>query len=92
MITYCRRPIWVKSSIPVGFFDGPIPRNLAPATFKDDKKTDLADFVSMMVSTELNFANCRLCISLLFAASLRKGNVETNEAESLTVGPDRRPV
>jgi hypothetical protein len=60
-------------------------RNLASATFKDDGTKDLADFVSIMVSTAFMLANCRLCVSFIFAASLRKGNVETNKAEVLAL-------
>jgi hypothetical protein len=51
-------------------------RNLAPATCKDDGPKDLADFVSIMASTAFKLANCRLCISLLFSASLGKSSVE----------------
>ncbi len=91
LITYSRRPIWVKSSIPVGFLMS-LFRNLASATFKDDGTKDLADFVSIMVSTAFMLTNCLLCISVLFAASFRKGIVETNETEGLSVGSDRRPV
>jgi hypothetical protein len=67
-------------------------RNLPPTTIKDDGQKDLADFVSIMVSIAFMLANCRLCVSFLFAASLQKGSVETNEAESLSVGPNRRPA
>jgi hypothetical protein len=80
-----------KSSIPLGFLMS-LSRNLAPATFKYDGQKDLADFVSIIVSTALKLARCRLYISLLVAASLRKGIVDTNEAEGLSVGPDRRPA
>ncbi len=50
-------------------------RSLAPATFKDDGQKDLADFVSIMVSTSFKLANFRLCISLPFSASLGKSSV-----------------